>query len=132
MPLPRDFEKMLAEKTNEQLYEMVACGTDYSPEALAAAHAEIERRSLEPAQVGQLEELSEKIIAERAEAAEEPLSWPVRLTMFVFAFGVIQMIVADNYRGRGYTRKAQEAWKWMWYGLGSWTVVWTIMFLLNR
>jgi hypothetical protein len=51
MPLPRDFEKMLAEKTNEQLYEMVACETDYTPEALAAAHAEIERRNLEPAQV---------------------------------------------------------------------------------
>jgi hypothetical protein len=111
---------------------MLAHEADYTPEALAAAHAEIGRRDLSPARIGELDALSREIIARDLEAARLPLSWPVRLTMFAFPMGVIQWIAADRYRGMGYTRKANECWKWMRFGLCFWAAFWLLIGLTNR
>lgn len=63
MPLPRDFDKMLAQKTDEELYEMMARAADYTPEALEAAHVEIGHRNLDPTRSAQLEAHSQEVIA---------------------------------------------------------------------
>ena len=46
MPLPKQFLEELPDKTDQQLYYMLANSDDYMPEALEAARAELRRRSL--------------------------------------------------------------------------------------
>ena len=48
MALPADFQERLAEKTEEELYAMLAHRDDYLPEAFDAARAELARRNLSP------------------------------------------------------------------------------------
>ena len=122
MPLPHDFEKTLTEKTDEQLYDMLAHADDYLPDALAAARSEIQRRNLDPNRVTQLEARAEAVHAQELHAADEPLQWPVRLVMSLLPLGVIQIVVAQSYRDRGYKRKQMECWEWMGYGVVFWFV----------
>jgi hypothetical protein len=124
MPLPHDFTKRLTEATDEQLYDMLAHDADYLPEALAAARMEIQRRNIGPTLHPQLEARSEAISAQEVQAAQRPLSWPVKIIMFLLPFGLPQIlvaaVVAERYRNKGYTRRYKECWTWACYGLGFW------------
>lgn len=121
MSLPQSFDKSLSERTDEELYDMLAHGEDYVSEALAAAQVEIERRNLTPSRVKELELHEEVIEAQAARQAQEPLSWPLRLIMALLPFGLIQLVVSEGYR-KEYPRKYRECWSWMWYGVGCWLV----------
>ncbi len=119
MSLPQSFDKSLREKTDEQLYDMLAHADDYVPEALAAAQVEIERRNLSPSRVKELELHEEVIETQAARQAQEPLSWPLRLIMALLPFGLIQLVVSEGYR-KEHPRRYKECWSWMWYGVGCW------------
>jgi hypothetical protein len=124
MPLPRDFEKTLAERTDEQLCDMLAHAGDYQPEAVAAARAEMQRRNLTPTQVTELDAHSQAIRAHEQDSAQRPLGWVGRITIFILAFSLVSIaitaFVAEAFRNRGFTRKHKECWTWTWYGLGFW------------
>lgn len=131
MLLPHGFEKTLTEKTDEQLYDMLAHEVDYMPEALEAARMEIQRRNLGPTLVAQLESGTQSNLAQELQAAQRPLSWFVKLMLVLFGFTLFQILVASlvaqAYRSKGYLRKYKECWTWTWYGLGFW-VVWGAFF----
>jgi hypothetical protein len=132
MSVPYDFEKTLTEKTDEELSDMLAHEVDYLPEALVAVRLESQRRNLSPAQIAQLDMQSQAILAQEGQAARQPLSWAVKLIMFLLSFGIIQAVVAESYRNKGYSRKHDECWTWMWYGVGFWIVFWTTLYASFR
>ena len=102
MPLPHDFDKVLTERTDEQLYDMLAHEGDYEPEALAAARAEIERRNLTPFQVAQLETNSHAVRAQEQESAQRRLGWVGRTAIILSAaIGVSVVALVAWLRRRG-------------------------------
>jgi DNA-directed RNA polymerase subunit RPC12/RpoP len=54
MNTPQEFASLMAEKTDRQLQDMFALTEDWSPQALAAARAELQRRNLRPMAVKEL------------------------------------------------------------------------------
>jgi len=129
MPLPTDFHKTLAEKTDEHLFDMLAHPDDYLPEALMVARGEIKRRNLGPAIITQLEQRSEIIRTQELQIANEPLSWFVGIIIAILPLGILLMfILAYAYRSSGYTKKSKECWKW-WVGG---VVVWVMFIFLAK
>ena len=51
MQLPPDFQRTLAAMSDGELSLMLACYEDYLPEAIALAHAELDRRKIPVQQV---------------------------------------------------------------------------------
>lgn len=132
MPLPHGFEKALTEKSDEELFDMLAHGADYLPEGLAVIRTEAQRRNLSAERVTELDTRSQAICAQEVQAAQERLSWPVRALMFFFPLGLIQIIIGEGYRNRGYARKHKECWTWMLYGAAFYIAVWALRFALAQ
>jgi hypothetical protein len=135
MSLPSDFLQRLTEKTDEQLFDMLAHHADYRPEAVAAARTEIERRNLDPTLLAELRSRSEATRTQELQAAQQPLSWPPRLILFVFSlfFPPILLpafLLAGAYQSKGYVRKAKECWIWMWYGVAFW-FLWFLLWVIT-
>ena len=57
MSLPKDFWDQLPQKTDVELYDMLAHQDDFQPEALAAFREEVRKRNLPAEKVEQLEAL---------------------------------------------------------------------------
>jgi len=113
MKLPPGFAERLAEKTDEQLCEMVAQAQDYLPEALEAARTELCRRNLTPERMAEAEAAFRAKLAERVRVAEEPLSVAMRL---LIVFGVCATFwLPLYYKANGQRRKAKESWRWLGY-----------------
>jgi len=70
MNLPPGFAERLAEKTAEQLCEMLVKAGVYLPEAIAAARTELQRRGLTPRQVAELEAVVWVKLAQQRRAEE--------------------------------------------------------------
>jgi len=85
MPLSKDYDKTLAEKTNEYLFDMLFHPDDYLPEALTLARREIQHRNLNPVRVAQLEARSETVRAQELRIANEPLSLLARIVLVLIA-----------------------------------------------
>jgi hypothetical protein len=68
MNLPPGFAERLAEKTDEQLCEMLVKAGVYLPEAIAAARTELHRRGLTPRQMAELEAVVWVKLAQRRRA----------------------------------------------------------------
>ncbi|MGH9444377.1 MAG: hypothetical protein ACRD3O_01345 [Terriglobia bacterium] len=122
--LSQEFERTLAENTDEQLHSMLAHARDYIPEALVRIRTEMERRNLSPERVEELDRLSQAIVAEEANVAQKQLAWPSKVIIFLLSFSLIEVavvaVIGEAYRNKGYMRKYEDCWTWMWYGLVFW------------
>lgn len=121
MPLPPDFQKQLAERTDADLYDMLAHRDDYLPEALDAARVEIGRRNLPQEKVAQLQATVEEQKSQEHKKAELELPWYVKALIFVGLFPVIWFAIYYEYQG--YKKKARQCWAWAGFGLIFWFVV---------
>ena len=71
MKLPPDFAERLAEKTDDQLCQMLAEAPVYLPEAIEAARAELRRRGLTPERIAEIQTATQARLAEQYRAEEE-------------------------------------------------------------
>lgn len=110
MSLPKDFWEQLPLKTDAELYDVLAHEDDYLPEAVAAARDEMSKRKLAPERVAQLEAAVQSQNAEAETKAQERLSWPMRVLVFVFCAGIFGALLAAYYDNRGYKKKALDCW----------------------
>ena len=113
--LPPDFEKTLADKSAEELCEMLANAEDYLPEAIEAARAELGRRALPKASVTTMvESASQQRIAEQSEYREGPLDTRMRILVLLFGLWA-GLILFFYYRGKGCRLKAKQSLIWILY-----------------
>ena len=110
MSLPKEFWEQLPLKTDTELYDIVAHQDDYSPEALTAARDELSKRNLAPERVAQIEATVQSQMAAAETKAQEPLSWPMRIFIFIFCAGIFGAVLAVYYDSNGYKRKASDCW----------------------
>ena len=122
-----EFGERLAEKTDRELFDILAHEADYMPGVVERVRREIAERNLSDAASHQFRAEAEESAGEREARAEMPLQWPMRILMFVFSFGLWQLIAGEYYRNRGYARRCRECWIWMGYGL----IFWFFMFILG-
>jgi hypothetical protein len=110
MTLPKDFWEQLPLKTDAELCDMFMHPADYLPEALAAAKDEFSKRNLAPERVSRLEtEVQSQMVAADAKA-QERLGWPMRIFLFIFCAGLLGLLLAVYYEGKGYKGKARDCW----------------------
>ncbi|MBI1369819.1 MAG: hypothetical protein GC162_14330 [Planctomycetes bacterium] len=122
MTLPHGFESRLEAMPDHELLDMIGHGSEYTPEALAAARREVERREIDPTVARKVETaLQEEAMVDQARA-NRPLPWVWRIINFVFPFGIPQMLIADRYGMKGYERCRRECWSWMRRGLLFWVI----------
>ena len=110
MPLPKDFWEQLPLKTDAELYDMLAHQDDYLPEAVAAAKDELSKRNLAPEKVAQLEATVKSENAAAETRAQERLSWPMRILIFIFCAGLLGAVLAVYYDSKGYKKKSLDCW----------------------
>jgi hypothetical protein len=110
MTLPRDFWEQLPEKTDAELYDIIAHPEDYLPEALAAARDELSKRNLSPERTAELEGSVRAQEAKENARAQEPLGWPMRIFIFLFCAGLVGILMAVHYGNQGYKKKASDCW----------------------
>jgi hypothetical protein len=110
MPLPQEFWDQLPEKSDKDLYDILAHGQDYLPEALAAVKEELQKRNLPAEKVLQIQAAvqSQKIAEDTR--AQEPLGWGLRVLIFLFCAGFPGIFLALWYDSKGYKRKATDCW----------------------
>jgi hypothetical protein len=113
MSLPPDFWETLPQKTDIDLYDMLARADDYLPEALAAAKEELRKRNLPPEHTARLQIIVESEKAEQRAKAEIPLSWPMRILVFFLCAGLVTILLAVYYDSKGFKRKARDCWVMM-------------------
>jgi hypothetical protein len=121
MTLPPDFQKQLPEKTDADLYEMLAHHDDYLPEAIDAAKEELGRRNLPPDRVAQLQAAVEAQKSQEEKKAEIGLPWYVKVLIFIGLFPIIWFAIYYEYRG--YKKKARQCWVWLGYSFIFWFIV---------
>jgi hypothetical protein len=113
MSLPKEFWEQLPEKTDGELYDMLAHQADYLPEALDATRDELRKRNLSPERVAQLETTAQTHKAAEATKASERLSWPMLILIFFLCAGTAGAVLAVYYDSKGYKQKASDCWTTM-------------------
>jgi hypothetical protein len=136
MQLPSAFLAELPQRTNEELYDMLAHADDYLPEALEAARAELGKRNLSPERVANLESVSQQNRSNEQHKADESLGWIVRILMFLSSMTIFLAmlglaIMPSRYQSRGYTKKAKQCWTCWGVGLAFWVLLWVAVFLVR-
>lgn len=121
MALPPKFDETLGAMSDATVYRMVTRGTGYTPEAIAAARDEWERRARSPEITAHLETtLLAREHADQAKA-DAPLSWARKSLFFILGFPLFPLfflggLIAYNFGAKGYTRREFDCWSWMWRG----------------
>jgi hypothetical protein len=110
MALPKDFWEQLSQKSDAELYDILAHKEDYLPEALIAATDQLKKRNLAPEKLAELESDVERKKAIEDTKAQEPLSWFMRIFIFVFCSGLFGAMFAVYYSNQGYKKKASDCW----------------------
>jgi hypothetical protein len=131
MSHPNSYNDKMREITDEELYEMLTHDNNYVPEAIMAAKNELATRSLSPERIAEIQSGLKKEDERNVALASIPLQWPIRILMFIFSFGMLQAIIGEYYRSKGYERKHQECWTWMKYGLFFWVSLAIILLLAS-
>jgi hypothetical protein len=111
------FESRLSAMSDRELLEMIAHGSDYLPEALAAANRELQRRRIDPSIASEVEAQLQDEFAITKARADRPLPWIWRLIFFLFPIGLVQLLIADRYGNKGFVRCRRECWSWTERGL---------------
>ena len=91
MKLPPDFKEKLREKTDHQLYDMLAEADDYLPEAIEAVLEEWNRRNLPLDRVEQIRADRELRITEEASMDEERHEAALGAKTIVHLFHLVRM-----------------------------------------
>jgi len=131
-----ELERRIGSRTDEDLYEMLYVHReDWTPEALAIAEREWNRRALTPERVAIVQSVGSERKQQREGVKDEPLSTNAMVLFFVFNFacglGLLQLLMADSfYRSNGYERKFSDAVKSMAYGFAFYLAVALILRLL--
>ena len=110
MSLSKDFWEQLPLKTDAELYDMLAHPGDYLPEALAATRDELSKRNLAAETAQQLEAKVQSEKAAEETKAQERLSWPMRIFIFICCAGLPGALLAVYYDSKGYRRKSSDCW----------------------
>ena len=110
MSLPREFWEELPQKTDAELYDILSHEEDYLPEALMAAKEELNKRNVAPERIAELETRAESQKKEENAKAEQRLSLPLRVLIFLFCGGIFGALLAFYYSNHGYTKKANDCW----------------------
>ncbi len=130
MSLPQDFWKQLPDRTDAQLYDMLAHADDYQSEAIEAAKDELRQRNLAPERAAQLEAVAQSEKAVEDTKTNQPLGWLMRILIFIGCSGILGAPWALFYERRGYKRKAVQCWVTMvislvfWWGFALLTYLW--------
>lgn len=124
------FEKVMAERTDAQLIEIVTMSrSDYQQEALEAADAEFKRRDLSS---GQVESVKQEVVqkhVEEGERANMPLQTHWKVLTFIFP-GLINILFAATFKVDGYERRFKEAKRWTLYGVGFYGGIVLLIYIL--
>ena len=118
-----NFEELWSKKSNEELFYALKHSDDYEQTSIEVIQNEIKKRNLDTEQTLELEASANNLKQTENLKAEQPLQWPLRILMLVLSFGILQLILGEYYRNRGYTRKYREVWRWMLYGILFWLAV---------
>jgi hypothetical protein len=118
-----EFSKRMVQLSDEELLEIIQHSKDYVPECLKAADEELKKRNIQVDKIADIKQNISKLDDVAEAKAIQPLSWILRIMLFLLPFGIIQILVASYYENRGYRRKGSECWKWMFYGLIFYVVV---------
>lgn len=124
--MSEDSSKRMVQLSDEELLEIIQHSKDYVPECLKAADEELKKRNIPVEKIADIKQNISKLDDVAETKAIQPLSWILRILLFLFSFGIIQILVASYYENRGYKRKGLECWKWMFYGLIFYVVVFII------
>ena len=129
MSLPPDFHKQLLEKTDSELYEILAHREDYLPEAFDAAKQEFASRNLPADKVVQLQAALEAQKVQEDKKAEIGLPWYAKALIFV---GLLPFVwFAVYYEYQGYKNKTRQCWAWAAYSFIFWFIIGLLQALLK-
>ena len=103
----------------------------FRSQAIEAVEREIARRNLDSRRISELEVSAAKEKQDENVKAQMPLQLPFRILMLILAFGILQIMVGEYYRNRGYARRSREVWRWMLYGLLFWLAILLLEVLLS-
>lgn len=120
------FKRQISEKSDEELFEILSHLGDYKPAFLRLVVGEIESRKIDPERRKQFEEQNEESATKLDANAQESLSLPISILMFVFAFGVPQAVLAQYYLNRGFKKKHDDCWRMMLYGVAFYALIFFI------
>jgi hypothetical protein len=132
MSQPNSYNDKMREMTDEELCEMLVHDKNYVPEAVMAAQHEIATRNLTQERITEIQDALKKKDENDIALANIPLRWSIRILMFIFSFGIIQAIIGEYYRNRGYERKHRECWAWMKYGLFFWVILFLTILIIDK
>lgn len=113
----QNFEERMSKLSDEELYDVLAHESDYIPEAIEAAKKALQNRNLSAEKLTELESNLQEQELEKEEEADIPLSWPLRIFLFLFPLGVAQILISEYYRNKKYKKRAKECWVCMGYGI---------------
>lgn len=114
-----DFTKVMEQKSDSDLLEIVTkFKDDYQPEAVVAAKNEIEKRNLTGTQIEQANIEIEEKEKKYFERKNEPLGAGQKMLFLFFFWGIIPWAMAGTFKADGYTKKYNDAWKFMKIGMG--------------
>jgi hypothetical protein len=130
--MSEDSSKRMVQLSDEELLEIIQHSKDYIPEYLKAADEELKKRNIPVEKIADIKQNISKLDDVTETKANQPLSWIIRILMFLLSFGLLQVLLYQYYDSRGYKRKGSECWKWMSYGLIFYVVVIVVMMILKR
>lgn len=121
--MSEDFSKRMVQLRDEELLEIIQHSKDYVPECLRAVEEELRKRSIPVEKIADIKQNISMLDEVAEKKANQPLSWILRILLFLLPFGIIQMILASSYEIKGYKRKGSECWRWMFYGVIFYAVI---------
>jgi hypothetical protein len=122
MAIAVDLEKEIARKSDDELFHILRHDKDYMPNVIEIVRAEIQCRNLGKDKTEELESQAQVKVAEEIARAKMPLSWTMRIFIFLFSNSFIFSIavfavIAENYRNKGYIQKCDDARRFSIYGM---------------
>ena len=134
MSLRQEFWEDLAERSDEQLYDILAHADDYVPEALEAVRVELRKRDLPPEKATELKVAAQQKLTGEQQKAQEPLSWILKVVLFLLGATCVGIwcsaLLYSYYKSKGCTKKATQCWAWFGWGLVIWAGLVIILALL--
>jgi len=114
---PTEFWRHLPQRSDGELFEMLAHQDAYLPESLAAVREELRKRNLPAERATQLEAATQSLINEEHAKSGARLGWPMRIVIFftctqvhlMFAL-ILGALLAVRYDSKGFKRRASDCW----------------------
>lgn len=130
METENTFAQVMAKNSDSQLIQIVTKDKHkYESIAIEAAEEEIRKRNLSTEQIETAKERIKEYSLIQKDKENLPLGTIQKVLFFVFFWGIIPWMFAATYKGDGYIKKYREAWKFMKYGLITWLILTTLVFL---